>query len=245
MSRTHDELIQKLSTEVRGLSAVARHNIQRILAAALVAQKEGGTLLMVEGCRANSIDTHEMNDEVSRRYLPGSHMGMLILQELQKIGAVPMDLPVKHAKESRCTDWEVDAALNHIMTGGRLIGVAGPFNEPSKERADAIAMTLGKKKIDMEPIVVEPEEALGRFDITPTRDQAAILNATTLSQKEIREGLQAEGSAKRTQFISDLVGKIPLLGLHGKRSIISFAANVLPSRKDKQRRETVKEDLIP
>lgn len=233
---SREETIRRLDDFLPGLSAVIRDNIRRILTAALVAEKHDGSVLMVEGCRTNSIDTAQEDGSILRRNIPGSHMGMLIFKALQTLQIIPSHIPVTHAAESRCTDHEGDVAFDYIVKGGRLIGIVGLYGEPSAQRAEAIATYQGIKKVGMEPTVLEPKQALKHFKITPTEEQYVVFDATELRAKEITEAVENEAAAKRLQWISDRFGWI----FNGRHSLLSFAASRIPSRKDKPRRERIR-----
>jgi hypothetical protein len=111
------------------LSAVVRHNVQRIMSAALVAEHEHGKVILVEGCRANAIEKNSEFGKITRN-LTGSHVGMLIGRALRHAGVIPLDVPFEHTSESRCTDWEADVLLEKVTPHEKLIGIAGPHTQP-------------------------------------------------------------------------------------------------------------------
>lgn len=214
------------------LSQVIRHNVQRILSAALVAEHEHGKIVLVEGCRANAIEKYDQ-ERIMTRNLTGSHVGMLVGRALRNTGVISSDVPFEHVSESRCTDWEADVLLDKMSPGEKLIGIAGPYNEPSQERASSVVEKLAKeKKIDAH--VYSPEQALRNFHIELNAAQRAIMNASAMTKEEIASGIENEQKPIGIQSISD---RLSVLGLKGKHSLMAMLARILPSRWDKKYRE--------
>ena len=211
---------------IRGLSEAARRNFRRVFIAALAAEKLQGTVVVVEGLRKNSIRTQEKDGELKRN-VTGSHMAMLAAKILKTIGAIPNDLPFIHTQESRNTDWEADAMLRHVANPGRIIGIAGPFHEPSEGRADAILQKLAPSGIATEAHAPISAKQIFQIEFSPL--QQAIWDATeTSSTSDLIRGIDEEDSAAHIQRISDGFAR---LGLRGRNSLISWIAFFLRRNK--------------
>ncbi len=226
------DVLQKVVEVLPQLSAVVRHNVQRIVSAALVAEHEHGKVVLVEGCRTNSIKKHSQNENTtSKRHLTGSHMGMLIAKVLRKADVISKDVSFEHTSQSRCTDWEADVLLQKVPSLGKFIGIAGPYNEPSENRASSVVEKLAPADVDAH--VYSPEQALKEFRIELNDAQQAVLHASAFTTEEIEKGTESENKAARIQSASD---KFRALGLRGKNSLIAILARILPSRWDKKYR---------
>lgn len=226
------DVLEKVVEVLPQLSSVVRHNVQRIVSAALVAEHEHGKVVLVEGCRANSIEKHDKDEcATNRRHLTGSHVGMLIAKVLRNADIISKNVSFEHTSQSRCTDWEADVLLQKVPTNGKFIGIAGPYNEPSENRASSIVVKLAPADVDAH--LYSPEQALKEFHIELNTAQQAVLNASALTEEEIEKGLVNENNAARIQSVSD---KFIALGLRGKHSLIAVLARILPSRWDKKYR---------
>lgn len=226
------EALQAVLQILPNLSVVVRHNVQRIMSAALVAEHEDGKVVLVEGCRVNALEKQGEEGTVTRN-LTGSHVGMLIGRALRNAGVISSDVLFEHTSDSRCTDWEADVLLSRVVPGEKLIGIAGPYNEPSHERASSVVDKLATEK-KIEANVFSPEQALREFHIELSDAQKAVLHAAALTEDEIAHGIESEQKASRIQSVSD---KFRMVGLKGKHSLIAVLARILPSRWDKKYRE--------
>ena len=104
---------------LRGSGAVARQNLRRLFAAAMLAEVMGGRLAFVEGWRSNAVSRAGRRP----RTITGSWWFATFLTLLRRRGLVPDGPPPLRRDISRCT-WEEARAVLEIAEGSPVIGVS-------------------------------------------------------------------------------------------------------------------------
>jgi hypothetical protein len=124
MGRRERELFSGALTDdafahaLRGMDAILRQNVRRLLAAALLADAVGGRLAFVEGWRSNTIEGRGRAHVVT-----GSWWLAAFLRLLRRRGLVPRGPRPIRRDLSRCT-WEEARALLSTAGGAGVIGVS-------------------------------------------------------------------------------------------------------------------------
>jgi hypothetical protein len=201
---------EAFETMLRTTPVEVRQNVRRIFAAAVLAERLGARLALVEGWRCHEIERPRGR---APRILTGSRVSTLLLRLLQRRGLVAPGLRAIRREVSRCTVDEVEtmlALLDEDPAEARVVGIAG-FSCPSAVRAHRYLriQCIRRSQGGACGGVYTPAQALARWGMTTlTPAQRGLLDATGLRPLEGLWYLAVEGINWSLHATSTLEGRI-------------------------------------
>ena len=186
---------------VRAAPVPVRQDIARLLAASLLAERNSGVLICVEGWHHNAVERRHGRPP---HVMTGSRFCGLMLRMLKRRGLVDRRLRLVRRDHSVCTMEEVEAigaTAQALHPASRIRAVAG-FYCPSAGRADSYLrqVTAGRGR------AWGPRAALRAAGIHLTEAQDGLLRASRLRVPELLAGSLLESINWAVHAVSAIWG---------------------------------------